>query len=315
MMIVNRRTQKLIHGRFQDLPELLGPGDVLVVNDSKVLPARLTGRKETGGTAEILLLEKRKTVSPSCEVWETIVKRGKRIRTGMRVQFGDAGEAVVGERLTEKKWLITFTARESFSWFLETIGRPPLPPYIKRDIDPDDATMYQTVYARWPGSIAAPTAGLHFTEESLSRIEDTGAAIASVTLHVGYGTFSPITSPVVEDHVMDEEYYEIGADASSRINGAGRVIAVGTTSTRVLESTSDENGKVSPTSARTRLFIYPGYRFRRVDALLTNFHLPRSSLYLLVCAFAGKELMEKAYAEAVARAYRFYSYGDCMLIL
>jgi S-adenosylmethionine:tRNA ribosyltransferase-isomerase len=315
MMIVDRRAGEILHSQFCELPGLLRAGDVLVVNDSKVIPARLTGWKETGGTVEILLLEKRDSTSASCETWEVLVKRASRLRVGMQVHFGAAGTAVIKERQTEKKWLMTFSTRESFSLFVQDVGRPPLPPYIKRATRIEDVTTYQTVYARSPGSIAAPTAGLHFTDDSLARISTRGVPIAAVTLHVGYGTFSPISVATVQDHVMDEEYYELGEDSSALINGAERVIAVGTTSTRLLESACNEGGKVSPTASRTRLFIYPGFRFRCVDALLTNFHLPRSSLYLLVCAFASKELTEKAYSEAVAKRYRFYSYGDCMLIL
>jgi S-adenosylmethionine:tRNA ribosyltransferase-isomerase len=315
MMIVERRTGTLVHARFLDLPEMLRSGDVLVVNDSKVIPACLPGRKETGGTVEILLLEKREASSATSETWEVLLKRAKRLRPGMRIAFSAPGEAVIEKQITDKKWLVTFTAPDGFPTFLENVGRPPLPPYIKRDSDEEDATTYQTVYARAPGSIAAPTAGLHFTDRILAQISDMNIPVAAVTLHIGYGTFSPIVASTVERHVMDEEYFELREEAAALINGAGRVIAVGTTATRVLETCCNEEGTVTPSISRTCLFIYPGFHFRRVDVLLTNFHLPRSSLYLLVCAFAGRELMARAYAEAVAREYRFYSYGDCMLII
>ena len=315
MLIVRRGEGSIASSHFYELPSLLGKGDCLVVNNSKVIPARLVGRKDTGGTVELLLVSKKESLDPSRQTWEVLLKRAKKIRSGMRIAFGELCEAFIAGRASEKKWLVTFIAPGGFDRFLDHFGRPPLPPYIKRMSDKADAMAYQTVYAFVPGSVAAPTAGLHFTQEILERLADRGVSSVSVTLHVGYGTFSPIETPLVEDHIMEDEHYEIGEEAADAINLSARVVAVGTTSTRVLESASDENGRIRPSSSNTGLFIYPGYRFKRVDALLTNFHLPRSSLYLLVCAFAGKDLVEKAYEKAIAERYRFYSYGDCMLIL
>ena len=221
--------------------------------------------------------------------------------------------------MSEKKWIVTFATGVGFDNFLKKYGKTPLPPYIKRNKKSADSLAdidrYQTIYARLPGSVAAPTAGLHFSQNILDTLKENGVHIVPVTLHVGYGTFLPIEKENVEDHVMKEEFFEITPEAAEMVNSAGRVIAVGTTSTRVLESAADEAGKIKPSSALTRLFIYPGHRFRRVDSLITNFHLPRSSLYLLVCAFAGKHLTEQAYKEAIRNRFRFYSYGDCMLIL
>lgn len=315
MLVVNRCDGSITDGFFHQLPFFLRKDDVLVVNNSKVIPARLMGSKQTGGIIEILLLAKKDAPSPSCQTWEVLLKRAKRVHKGMRIRFNDDCEGLIMDRVSEKKWLVTFTTLGSFDQFLERFGTPPLPPYIKRKNTDSDIRTYQTVYADVPGSIAAPTAGLHFTREILDRLTGGGVPIIPVTLHVGYGTFSPIATPIVEDHIMDEEYYEIGVEAAGTINKAARVVAVGTTSTRVLESASTTSGKIRASSSCTRLFIYPGYQFKRVDALLTNFHLPRSSLYLLVCAFAGKDLIEKAYTMAIASEYRFFSYGDCMLIL
>ena len=222
-------------------------------------------------------------------------------------------------RLSEKKWLLYFNTSVPFDDFLSRYGRAPLPPYIRRRKDRSrserDLERYQTVYARVKGSVAAPTAGLHFTGGVLDRLQHKGIEIAPVTLHIGYGTFLPIETDRVEDHIMEEEHFSIDEETARKINEAMRVIAVGTTATRVLESVSDEQRKVSPVSGATRLYLYPGYSFRCVDALLTNFHLPKSSLFLLVCAFAGRDLMQKAYRLAIENRFRFYSYGDCMLII
>ena len=237
----------------------------------------------------------------------------------MTVAFADGCRARIVRRLSDKQWLLEFQTDIPFDDFLSRHGRAPLPPYIKRRKDrarsEEDIERYQTVYARVKGSVAAPTAGLHFTEEVFGRLRSRAADIAPVTLHVGYGTFLPIETEQVEDHVMEEEHYTISQETARTVNGAKRVIAVGTTSTRVLESATDDEGKIRPVSGSTRHYIYPGYRFRRVGALLTNFHLPKSSLFLLVCAFAGRELMLKAYGLAIGERFRFYSYGDCMLIL
>lgn len=319
MMIVRRKQKTITHVLFASLPEYLKRGDVLVVNDSRVIPARLTGEKETGGKVEILLLSRKSFITPYLQTWETLLKPARSIRSGMSLRLAQECEAKIGERITEKKWLVTFAASVPFDEFINLWGKTPLPPYIKRNKAqaefPADRERYQTIYSRVPGSVAAPTAGLHFSEEVLAALENRGISLVMVTLHVGYGTFRPVEAEFVEDHLMDEEYYEIKEEAAEIINNADRVIAVGTTSTRALETAADERGKIKPGAAFTKLFIYPGYRFKRVNAVLTNFHLPKSSLYLLVCAFAGHDLVKEAYDRAVNEHYRFYSYGDCMLIL
>jgi len=334
MMVLNRREERLQHRHFFDFPEFLQEGDCLVINDSKVIPARLIGTKETGSRIEVLLLSRRPDPSRPSEdataalppaesgaeeTWEVLLKPGKRVSIGTKIFFGDSNWASVRERISEKKWRVAFSTALPFNLFLQQFGKAPLPPYIKRKREdgpaPQDRERYQTIYARHPGSVAAPTAGFHFSETQFQALRDRGVAIAPVTLHVGFGTFTPIESENVEDHVMEKESFSLSPESADRINSARRVIAVGTTSTRVLESASDDHGRVRPMSSSSGLFVYPGYLFKRVDALLTNFHLPRSSLFLLVCAFAGRDLMFKAYTEAVQEEYRFYSYGDCMLIL
>jgi S-adenosylmethionine:tRNA ribosyltransferase-isomerase len=319
MIIVRRKSVTITHGIFASLLEQLEKGDTLVINDSRVIPARLMGQKETGGKVEILLLSRKTTFTPHLQTWEALLKPAKSIRPGMNVHLAEGCEARIGERITEKKWLVTFAAPIPFDDFIDLWGKAPLPPYIKRNKVqteyPADRERYQTIYSVVPGSIAAPTAGLHFSEEVMAALNNRGISVARITLHVGYGTFRPVEVESIEDHRMDEEYYEISEEAVEIINHAGRVIAVGTTSARTLEAAADEHGKIKPGTAFTELFIYPGYRFKRVDALLTNFHLPKSTLYLLVCAFACHDLIRKAYNEAIAESYRFYSYGDCMLIL
>jgi len=316
LLVVHRDTGRLEHRRFRDLSEYLCPGDAIVVNDSRVIPARLFGNKESGGRVEFLLL--------ACEdertaLWTVLLKPGRRVRAGTSISFAKDAKAEILEKLPDHTWRVRFVTDTDFSTFLNRHGYAPLPPYIKRNgatgISAADLERYQTVYARVPGSVAAPTAGLHFTPEVLAALRNRGIPVAAVTLHVGYGTFRPIESEDVEDHVMDEERIEIGDEAARIINAAARVVAVGTTSTRAIETAAAEDGRISAGSRRTRLYLYPGRPFRRVGALLTNFHLPRSSLFLLVCAFAGRERMMEAYAEAIRRRYRFFSYGDCMLIL
>jgi S-adenosylmethionine:tRNA ribosyltransferase-isomerase len=317
MMVVCRRSGRIVLRTFSDLPEYLGPGDVVVVNDSRVFPARLIGRKATGGLIEILLLARQGSDGP--ERWEVLLRPAKRVQVGMEIPFAPGCSATVAERIGEKRWILEFHTALPFEAFLTRYGRAPLPPYIKRRRDrqrsEQDLERYQTVYARESGSVAAPTAGLHFTPEVLAGLAQKGTAVAPVTLHVGYGTFLPITVEQVEDHRMERERYRITPEAAEKINGAQRVIAVGTTATRVLETAADPSGRIAPQSGETALFIYPGFAFRRVNALLTNFHLPQSSLFLLVNAFAGRELAAKAYDLAVANRLRFYSYGDCMLML
>ena len=319
LMVVRRKTGDIEFRLFHDLPEFAEKGNVLVVNDTKVIPARLIGKKPTGGTVEILLLSRKSEDSKSLETWEVLLRPAKRVRAGARILFNTECEAQVIDRVSEKKWIVSFVTGLTFANFLKKYGRTPLPPYIKRHKNSleslADIERYQTIYARFPGSVAAPTAGLHFSQNILDTLKKNGVYVVPVTLHVGYGTFLPIETDDVEDHVMEEEFFEITPEAAEVINSAEKVIAVGTTTTRVLESAVDEAGKIKPSSAYTGLFIYPGYRFKRVGSLITNFHLPRSSLYLLVCAFAGKHLTERAYKDAVRNRFRFYSYGDCMLIL
>jgi S-adenosylmethionine:tRNA ribosyltransferase-isomerase len=321
LMIVDRRDASIRHTIFTALPGYLQPGDVLVVNNSRVIPARLMGNKETGGRIEALLLSCKVKTTSRRQSWEALLKPAKGIRPGMVLRFAEDCQAHVVSRISEKKWLLDFTLSLPFEEFLEQQGASPLPPYIKRRGEDQekqaltDRERYQTIYAHIPGSVAAPTAGLHFSPEVLAALAGKGVPVAHVTLHVGYGTFSPVTAEDVEDHRMDEEEYEISPETAALVNQAKRVIAVGTTSTRTLEAATDERGMIRAGQAATDMFIYPGYRFKRVDALLTNFHLPESTLYLLVCAFATPTLIREAYRQAIAARYRFYSYGDCMLII
>ena len=303
------------HRRIADLPALLAPGDLLVVNDTRVIPARLLGRRPGGGAVELLLVERRGE-----REWECLAKPGRRARPGPRLAFDGGLAATVlpaapapggdGRRRVE------FSA--PVEPFLEAIGHVPLPPYIKRPDRAADRESYQTLFAARPGAIAAPTAGLHFTPELVAGLAGAGIALATITLHVGIGTFKPVTAELVHEHVMEEERYEIPASAAGAIAAArargGRVVAVGTTVVRTLESVAAAHGgEIVPGAGRTALFITPGFRFRAVDVLLTNFHLPRSTLLLLVSAFAGRERVLAGYREAIAAGYRFYSYGDAML--
>ena len=319
MMVVDRGSGTIENKFFHDMPEFFKKGDVLVTNNSRVIPARLIGKKTTGGMLEILLLSKKNSGASPSQIWEVLLRPAKRVSTGTRIFWGDECRAEVIERISEKKWILKFETEIEFDDFLERHGRAPLPPYIKRRKDGEksleDIERYQTIYARVPGSVAAPTAGLHFSPNVLTALKERGIDIVSVTLHVGYGTFLPIETESVEDHSMEKEFFEIDAETAETINLAKRVIAVGTTATRVLESVADDKGITKQSSGHTGLFIYPDYCFKKVNVLLTNFHLPKSSLFLLVCAFAGKELIQKAYRKAIEEKYRFYSYGDCMLIL
>ncbi len=310
MLVVDRERGTWEDRRFRDLPEYLGAGDCLVLNDSRVFPARLFGhRAGRAGHVEVLLL---RPVDGAARDWEALVHPGKKMRVGERVQFAEGLEAEVIAQRTFGERTLRFRAEGDIYEAFERIGHVPLPPYIKRDDAAEDRQRYQTVFAREKGSAAAPTAGLHFTPDVLDACRARGAEIAFVTLHVGLGTFQPIRGEVVEGQRLHSEHYQIGAEAAARMQAARRVVAVGTTSVRTIESAA---GSAGMASGETDIFIYPGYTFRATGGMLTNFHLPRTSLLLLVCAFAGQELALAAYRHAVEQGYRFYSYGDCMLIV
>lgn len=315
LLVMDKRTGELSHRRFTDLKEYLRAGDVLVLNDSRVLPARLIGEKaDTGAKIEVLLLK-----SLGEDRWETLVKPGKRVKPGTEIIFGEGLLRCVCEETTETGGrIVRFHYEGIFYEILDQLGSMPLPPYIHEQLD--DRERYQTVYARERGSAAAPTAGLHFTEEYLRQLEAGGVQLAYVTLHVGLGTFRPVTADVVEEHVMHSEYYEIPARTAELVNAAKaegrRVIAVGTTSCRTLETVGTRHGgRLEEESGWTDIFIYPGYHFSIIDGLLTNFHLPKSSLVMLVSALAGQEHIRQAYEEAIREEYRFFSFGDAMLLI
>lgn len=312
LLTLDKVTGETGHYHFSDLPKFLRKGDCLVLNNSRVLPARLIGHRSTGGAVEILLL-----VDKGNDVWECLVRPGKKLREGARVSFGDGQlEAEITEVLPDGNRLVHFEYKGIFLEVLESLGRMPLPPYIKAELE--DQERYQTVYSKVVGSAAAPTAGLHFTQELLDDIQKMGVKICYVTLHVGLGTFRPVKEEEVLDHEMHSEYCVISQETADTINetkqNGGRVICVGTTSCRTLESWSDEDGTVQATGGWTSIFIYPGYRFKAVDALVTNFHLPESTLIMLVSALAGREHILAAYKEAVEEKYRFFSFGDAMFI-
>ena len=314
LMVLDKETGAVSHHVFREIVDYLNPGDCLVINDTKVIPARLIGEREgTGAKIEVLLL-KRKTG----DVWETLVKPGRKAKPGTRIQFG--GCLLVGEVMDivdEGNRLIRFEFEGIFEEILDQLGQMPLPPYITHQLK--DKDRYNTVYATHSGSAAAPTAGLHFTPELLKTIEEKGIDIARVTLHVGLGTFRPVKVDDVENHHMHSEFYMIDEEAAEKINRAKengkRVICVGTTSCRTIESAADENGRLKPCSGWTEIFIYPGYQFKILDCLITNFHLPESTLIMLVSALAGKENVLAAYEEAVKERYRFVSFGDAMFIV
>lgn len=313
LMRLDRKTGETAHYIFHDLPDLLRQGDCLVLNDTRVLPARLLGRRTTGGAVELVLLR-----DLGGGRWECLSRPGKKTRPGARLVFGDGElEAEVEDVLEGGNRLVRFEYEGIFLEVLEKLGKMPLPPYITQELE--DSERYQTVYSRVPGSAAAPTAGLHFTEELLDRLREKGIIITAITLHVGLGTFRPVKTENIEDHVMHAEYCEISQEAADTINAAraagGRIIAVGTTSCRTLESRAEEDGTVRPYKGFTNCFIYPGYRFKCIDGLITNFHLPESTLIMLVSALAGRENILRAYAEAVEKRYRFFSFGDAMLII
>lgn len=314
-MIIDRQTGAIEHRIFQNLMEYLNSDDLLVMNNTRVLPARLVGKKESGGKIEVLLIPPWNGVSGE---WKALIKGSAKVKPKIRIQFDQGIEGVLDE-VKQGKGRIYFSCPGGPNEVLRKIGHIPLPPYIKRADEPFDRERYQTVFAEQDGSIAAPTAGLHFTNEMLRLLKERGVRTTTITLHVGIGTFAPVKSEQVEDHKMETEWFEISEESAAIINDArargGKVIAVGTTTTRALESFADGKGDVTPGSGMTSLFIYPPYRFRVIDALITNFHLPRSTLIMLASAFAGKDLLSKAYREAIHREYRFYSYGDAMLII
>jgi S-adenosylmethionine:tRNA ribosyltransferase-isomerase len=343
MLVLDRGRDTVAHRRVRDLPGHLRAGDVLVLNNTRVIPARLLGRKiPSGGKVDVLLVEE-----TSAGVWQALWRGSGHARPGQRWALGsDRIEAEVLGAGPGGSVTLRLQASGTMLEMLETVGLPPLPPYIRRSdgrsgvapsdaglppgdvaprdpglpaIGPEDRDRYQTVYARVPGAVAAPTAGLHFTPGLLAEVRGRGVRVAEVTLHVGPGTFRPVTAERIEDHVMEPERYEITSEAAAAVNGVrpsgGRIVAVGSTSVRVLETAASEDGRVAAGAGRTGLFIAPPRRFRAVDALLTNFHLPRSTLLMMVCAFAGRERVMDVYQEAVRERYRFYSYGDCMLIL
>jgi S-adenosylmethionine:tRNA ribosyltransferase-isomerase len=313
LLVLDKETGEIEHRVFREIVDYLNPGDCLVVNNTKVIPARLMGVKEgTGAGIEVLLLKRRQD-----NVWETLVKPGKKAKPGARISFGDG--LLVGEVLEvveEGNRLIRFEYKGIFEEILDRLGQMPLPPYITHQLK--DKNRYQTVYAKHEGSAAAPTAGLHFTPELLKQIEEKGVKLAHVTLHVGLGTFRPVKVEDVTDHHMHSEFYMVEEEQARLINetkaAGGRIICVGTTSCRTLESAADENGILKAGSGWTEIFIYPGYRFRILDALITNFHLPESTLLMLVSALAGKDKIMKAYEVAVKERYRFFSFGDAMFI-
>lgn len=313
LMILDKETGERKHTIFHEIVEYLNPGDCLVINDTKVIPARLIGeREETGGKIEVLLLKRREN-----NIWETLVKPGKKARPGTRLVFGGGLlRAEVKEVVEEGNRLIQFEYEGIFEEILDQLGQMPLPPYITHALK--DKNRYQTVYAKYEGSAAAPTAGLHFTNELLEKIRKKGVRIAHVTLHVGLGTFRPVKVEDVTEHHMHTEYYHVTKEAADLINRTkqenGRVVCVGTTSCRTIESAADENGIVHEGEGDTSIFIYPGYQFRVLDCLITNFHLPESTLLMLVSALAGKDHVMAAYEEAVRERYRFFSFGDAMFI-
>ncbi len=315
LLVLNSKNGALEHKSFFNIEEYLRPEDILVVNSSKVIPARLLGKSEkTGGDVEFLLLRMYENGD-----WETLVRPGKRAKIGSRVNFSDILFAEVVGMAEEGNRIVRFSYSPEYKNIYEVInevGNMPLPPYITEKLS--DKNRYQTVYAKEEGSAAAPTAGLHFTDELLSRLKEKGVGYAEVTLHVGLGTFRPVKVDKIEEHIMHSERFYISEETAEEINrrrrNGGRIIAVGTTSCRVLESVTDENGIVHAMNGETKIFIYPGYKFKAVDALITNFHLPESTLLMLVSALAGKENIMKAYRTAVEERYRFFSFGDAMLI-
>ena len=313
MLMLDKTDGRIEHHIFKEIVDYLRPGDCLVLNNTKVLPARLSGRREnTGGAIEVLLLKRK-----GDDVWETLVKPGRKAKPGTRILFGDGClQAEVLDVVEDGNRLIRFSYEGIFEEVLDRLGEMPLPPYITHKLQ--DKNRYQTVYARYEGSAAAPTAGLHFTEELLQKIADKGVDIAYVTLHVGLGTFRPVKADNILEHHMHAEYYQVTEEAAGKINRAkasgGRVICVGTTSCRTVESAAGDDGTLKAGCGNTEIFIYPGYRFKVLDCLITNFHLPESTLVMLVSALAGREHVLHAYEEAIRLKYRFFSFGDAMFL-
>jgi len=315
LMIIHRSEGTIEHRAFRDLPNYLNPGDLLVINNTRVFPARLIGKKETGGKVEILLIS---PTNGTMEEWNVLIKGSGKVRPQAQIQFS---QELLGEmkEVKDGRGRIRLSSQGEVMDLIRKVGRVPLPPYIKREDEPLDKDRYQTVFAEREGSIAAPTAGLHFTQDLLQSLRNQGVNAAWITLHIGLGTFTPVKTKNIEDHMMDAEWIEISEQTAQEIEKTrlrgGRIIAVGTTTTRALESFSDGHSGVKCGKGITSLFIYPPYHFKVIDGLITNFHLPKSTLIMQVSAFSGKDLLAKAYQEAIDKKYRFYSYGDAMLIL
>ena len=315
LMVLSRTQGTIEHRNFGDIPDYLRSGDLLVMNNTRVLPARLIGNKETGGKVEILLVP---SWNGAKGEWEVLIRNSEKVKSGTRIQFGQEAYGELKE-VKAGRGKITFPEGRPIEDLLRNFGHIPLPPYIKREDEPLDRDRYQTVIAEKDGSIAAPTAGLHFTESMIQTLKENGVGVAFITLHIGPGTFTPVKTEEVEEHPMEKEWVEITEEVAGEIDQAkergGRVIAVGTTTTRALESFSERGGRIKPGRGHASLFIHPPYPFRVIDGLVTNFHLPKSTLIMLVSAFAGRDLILNAYQEAVKKGYRFYSYGDAMIIL
>ena len=318
LMVLDKQNKTVGHKKFFDIVDFLDENDVLVLNNTRVIPARLFGKKSTSAKIEVFLLE-RQTENQ----WEVLIKPSKRVKSGTVVEFSEELSAKILDRLPNDKWLVEFIYEGIFNEILAKVGNIPLPPYIERKLTDEtinklDFERYQTVYAKNPGSVAAPTAGLHFTEEILDKLKKKGVEVCYVTLNVGLGTFRPVKAENILDHQMDREFYEIPEVTAEIINKAKsqgkNIVAVGTTTVRTLESAFLKDVKISATSGWSQMFIYPGYKFSVIDKLITNFHLPKSTLLMLVSALAGKDFVFEAYSEAIEKKYRFYSYGDCMLI-
>lgn len=320
LMVLDRQQERIEEATFNRIADWLKAGDLLVLNDTRVLPARLFGRKETGGQVEIFLAEARETTGKKQEnLWLCMLRSSKPCRPGQQIALPGDATAEIISRNDEQQWLVRFNGIDDFDSWLERTGEMPIPPYLGRCGEELDRERYQTVFAANPGAVAAPTAGLHFTPELLKSLRDKGIATATVTLHVGLGTFQPLRVQRVEDHRIHCERYRISEAAASAIeatrSAGGRIVAVGTTAARTLEYASDDDGTIRPGEGEADIFIYPGYRFKVTDALLTNFHLPESTLLMLVSAFAGHRFVMQAYERAIAERFRFYSYGDAMLIV